>query len=359
MVSLDFPPTVGGIAAHVHELSRAMVRLGHEVMVLTRKVEGFAEAEQILGMQIRRIGLFGAAPFYGLSTDRAIRRLADSFCPDLVHIHGMAPLEWLRPLSLPLVYTNHTSGYLARIRKGGLRRMFFLRRHLRKPDLILAPSRELLEIPFPVPGLLRYIPNGVASERYRFDAKDRERVRRDLGFQPEHRVGILTRRMVEKNGVAYFAEACEQLRTDEGLRFILVGDGSEADRVRTLLTRFFEGRFVMTGSLRHEEILPYYSAADFAVLPSLMEATSISGLEAMAFGLPLVGTRVGGIPDLIEEGRTGLLCEPADPESLAQAILRLQTLDMRTMGMAGRRRVEEEFDWLRIGEKTLAAYKEV
>ncbi|MDY0162976.1 glycosyltransferase family 4 protein [Desulfobotulus sp.] len=359
MVTLDFVPKVGGIAAHVYELSRAMVRLGHSVMVLTRRVEGIPDSENLDGMEVRRIRLWGSAPFYGISTDRAIRGFMKTFSPDCVHVHGMAPLEWLRPLPVPLVYTNHTSGYLARVRKGGLRRMFFLRRHLKRPDLILAPSQELLEIPFSVPGLLRYVPNGVDSERYRFNPADREAVRRDLGFLPEHRVGILTRRMVEKNGVIFFAKAAFYLKADENLRFILVGDGPEAEAVKGLLSQHFRDRFVMTGSLRHEKILPYYSAADFAVLPSLMEATSISGLEAMAFGLPLVGTRVGGIPDLIEEGQTGLLCEPADPRSLAEAILRLQTLDMKAMGVAGRRRVEGEFDWLRIGEKTLAAYKEV
>jgi len=359
MVSLDFPPTVGGIAAHVYELSRAMASLGHSVSVLTRKLAGQPNVQTLDGLEIQRITLWGAAPIYGLSTDRAIHSLVRHLNPDLVHVHGMAPLEWLRPLTVPLIYTNHTSGYLARIRKGGIRRMFFLRRNLKKPRLILAPSRELLEIPFPVPALLRYIPNGVNTAAYRFHAEDRDRIRKELGFLPEDKVGILTRRMVQKNGVIYLAEAIELLKSDERLRLILVGDGPEAAKVRNLLSRHFAGRFVMTGSLTHGDILPYYSAADFAVLPSLMEATSISGLEAMAFGLPLVGTRVGGIPDLIDEGRTGLLCDPASARSLADAILRLQGMDMHAMGVASRKRVEETFDWRCIAEKTLAAYNEV
>lgn len=358
MVSLDFPPTVGGIAAHVYELSRAMVRKGHEVMVLTRKRKEHRTDEKVAGIEVRRVALRLAAPFYGFFLNAAIRRLIREKRPDIVHIHGLAPLEWLKSLSLPLVYTNHTSGYLARIRKGSARRMFLLRRYFSKPDLILAPSRELLEIPFTVRARLCYIPNGVDEDQYVFSMDDRRMVRNKLGFEEKNRVGILTRRLVEKNGVVFFAKACEFLKKDPNLRFILVGDGTEAPAIRELLEKHMDHRFVMTGSLKHHEILPYYSAADFAVLPSLMEATSISGLEAMSYGLPLVGTRVGGIPDLIEDEKTGLLCEPADAKSLAEAVLRLQTMDMKAMGAAGRKRVEENFTWEGIAEKTIAAYKE-
>lgn len=359
MVSLDFPPVVGGISAHVYELSKTMVQQGHEVIVLTRARKGLPDREECDGIEVRRVVLRLAAPFYGLFINAAIHRLVREKHPDLVHVHGMAPLEWLQPLSAPLVYTNHTSGYLARIQKGGIRRMFFLRRYLSKPNLILAPSQELLQIPFRIPAHLRYIPNGVDVKRYRFSGKDRILIREKYGFSEKDRVGILTRRFVEKNGVIFFAKACEFLKKETSLRFILIGDGPEAASVRNLLEKHVEGRFIMTGSLMHPEILPYYSAADFSVLPSLMEATSISGLEAMSYGLPLVGTRVGGIPDLIEDRKTGLLCEPASAESLADAIVQLLTLDMKTMGYRGRKRVEEEFAWDRIAEKTLDAYKEI
>ena len=72
----------------------------------------------------------------------------------------------------------------------------------------------------------------------------------------------------------------------------------------------FKDWFILLGSKKHHEIIDYYSASDLSILPSLMEATSISGLEAMAASLPLVGTRVGGIPVLIQDGINGYLCEP-------------------------------------------------
>lgn len=359
MVSHDFPPTVGGIAAHVYELSKAMVRSGHRVTVLTRTDGTLPKIQETDGITIHRIRLRGAAPLYGLQTDRKIQSMVRSEPIDLVHIHGMAPLEWLRPLPVPLVYTNHTSGYLSRIQKGGLRRSLQLRRWLRKPDLLLAPSEELLSIPFSVPAQQTYIPNGVDGSVYGFSTENRVAIRKSLGFSDHHRVGILTRRLVPKNGVIHLANAAKFLATDPSLRFLLIGDGPESDAIRQQLSRYMPERFVMTGSLPHSEIIPYYSAADFAVLPSLMEATSISGLEAMASCLPLVGTTVGGIPDLIQEGETGLLCAAANPQALAESIQKLLHMDYREMGRAARKRVETEFDWMRIAEKTLLAYNGV
>ncbi len=90
-----------------------------------------------------------------------------------------------------------------------------------------------------------------------------------------------------------------------------------------------------------------------------MEATSISGLEAMATSLPLVGTRVGGIPDLIEDGRNGFLCEPADENDLAESIDRLLGCDLRSFGKASREMVETRFAWPQIARRTVEAYETI
>jgi glycosyltransferase involved in cell wall biosynthesis len=91
-----------------------------------------------------------------------------------------------------------------------------------------------------------------------------------------------------------------------------------------------------------------------------MEATSIAGLEAMACGRALVGTRVGGIPALIDEGVTGLLVPPRDPAALARAVNRLASDSAlcARMGAAARGRVEREFSWERIAEQTTRVYGE-
>ncbi len=359
MVSLDFPPTVGGIAAHVYELSRAMCDLGHRVCIITRQLPGQADAfVKRESMDIYRLRLRWAAPLYGGQINRFIHKRLPEIQPDIIHVHGMAPLEGYSIKGVPLVYTNHTSGYLGRIQKGGIRRMALLRRLFEKPRLFLAPSRELLEVPFPITAEKAYIPNGVDAKKYHLDARARSSIRSSLGLRDDHVLGILTRRLVPKNGVIYLARATRFL-SDERLRLLLIGDGPEFDDVAAMLDQHFENRFTMLGAKSHEEIIPYYSAADFSILPSLMEATSISGLEAMATSLPLVGTRVGGIPDLIDDGSNGFLCNPVDDEDLAEKIDTLLGVDLKAFGAHSRQMVENDFAWPQIARTTLKAYETV
>lgn len=359
MVSLDFPPTVGGIAAHVYELSRALTGLGHRIGVITRQLDSQSDAfVRRDSMDIYRMKLRWAAPFYGGQINRFIRAKLSEIKPDIIHVHGMAPLEGYSVKGVPLVYTNHTSGYLERIRKGGARRMALLRRSFAKPQLFLAPSRELLEVPFSIPAEKFYIPNGVDAKKYRFDPQRRRAIRDSLGIDEGQVVGILTRRLVEKNGVIHLARAMRFV-DDDRLRLLLIGDGPEREAVTRCLEESCAGRFTMLGAMSHDEIIPYYSAADFSVLPSLMEATSISGLEAMASSLALVGTRVGGIPDLIEDGQNGYLCQPADERDLAEKIGMLLGCDMKALGRRSREMVESEFAWPQIARRTVTAYESV
>jgi len=103
----------------------------------------------------------------------------------------------------------------------------------------------------------------------------------------------------------------------------------------------------------------WYAAADVVVLPSLKEATSIAGLEAMACGRPLVGTSVGGIPYLVDDDKTGLLVEPRNPSQLADALVRVLTDDAarREMEIAARKKAVEQFSWARIAGTVQSIYK--
>lgn len=357
-VSLDYPPNVGGIAAHVYELSQALTALGHEVTLLTKNYDAYAQAEQrvenirILPMPKRRFG-----PTYGITINRQIDAAIQRLQPTLVHIHGMRPLEFLRPKNIPIVYTNHTSGFLKRLEKGGYR-IRKLQRLFKSPDLFLAPSEELLEIPFEIRAPKQFISNGIVPERFVRNDDDRQRLRDQLGIQPEEKLAIITRRMVPKNGVIYLAQAMQYLKNQK-LKLLFIGDGEEQAEVTSTLEAHFSGRYIMLGSMQHSEIVPYYSAADLSILPSLMEATSISCLEAMAASLPIICSNVGGLPFLVQDGENGYLSRAADPESLADCLDQLLAGDMEAMGAASRRAVDEKFSWLKIGEQTINAYRKI
>lgn len=355
MISMDYPPVPGGISAHVYELSKALSSAGNKVSVITRRREDTPVFSAVDGINIHRVSLKFSTLVYGFQINTFVKKLLAKIKPDIIHIHGMLPLEWYNITQVPLTYTNHTSGYLKRIKKGGLRRMTMLKRHFRKPTLFLAPSRELLEVPFDISARKIFIPNGVDSSKFLFNKGKRKKIREQLEIGIEDTVAIITRRLVDKNGVIYLARATEFLHNKK-IQFIIIGDGPERSDVAAEFKKHCGRRAILLGNKSHEEIIDYYSSADFSVLPSLMEATSISGLEAMAAGLPLVGTKVGGIPELIKNGQNGFLCNPADPYDLAEKINLLLGQDFRTFGQNSRKIVVEHFDWSQIAKKTFAAY---
>lgn len=355
---MDYPPVSGGISAHVYELSKVLQAKGHRITIVTRRRAGQDEYSIDSGLEIYRVSLRYLALLYGLQIRSFVRKLLAKVQPDIIHIHGMGPLEWYNIDMVPLVYTNHTSGYLKRVNKGGFRRMTMMKNHFNKVDLFLAPSKELLEVPFAIAAPKMFIANGVDSSKYIRNNEKRQAIRGHHGFQEDDIVAIVTRRLVDKNGVIYLARAASLLANTR-LKFLVIGDGPERVSVESEFRQHCGERAHFLGNKTHDQIIAYYSAADFSVLPSLMEATSISGLEAMSASLPLVGTRVGGIPELIEDNKNGFLCNPADPFDLAEKINMLTTGDLQKFGKFSRKLAVDRFDWQRIGEKTLGAYRQV
>jgi len=357
MISLDFLPTVGGITAHVYELSKALIKNGHNVSIATRVIKDKKDYEIIDNIKVYRVDLKAFGFTYGYQINNYIKKLIKKNHFDIIHIHGMRPLEFYDIKEIPLAYTNHTSGYLKRIKKGG-HRIYLLKRLFKKPQLFLAPSKELLEIPFKITAIKAYIPNGVESSKYQRDMQIREKIREELKLSKDDILAIVTRRMVWKNGVRYLALATQYIQ-NKNLKILFIGDGEEFEEIKKTLEENFKDRYFMLGSKKHDEIIKYYSAADISVLPSLMEATSISGLEAMAAGLPIVGTNVGGIPELVRDGVTGFLCKKEDPKDLAEKIDTLLRNDYKKMGENAVKIVKDEFDWDKIAQKTVNEYRKI
>ena len=335
-----------------------MRQLGHEVTILTKKHVDYANPTQMIdGVRVIPLPPRFFGPTYGRAINRAIDRAIQETHAEIVHLHGMRPLEFLKPKPVQIIYTNHTSGFLKRLKKGGYR-IARMKSLFAPVDMFLAPSEELLELPFDIRADKKFISNGIVPERFIRNQSQRQLLRAKLGLAETDRLAIVTRRLVDKNGVIHLARATQYIK-DKNLKLLFIGDGPERADIAETLERHFTGRFTMLGAMQHNEIVPYYSAADLSILPSLMEATSISCLEAMAAGLPIICSAVGGLPFLVQDGVNGFLSQPAEPESLAACLDRLLSADMTSMGAASRQAVEEKFSWEAIATQTIAAYEQV
>jgi glycosyltransferase involved in cell wall biosynthesis len=202
---------------------------------------------------------------------------------------------------------------------------------------------------------VQFIPNGVDAQRFSPGSSDQ---RSRWGVADDETVILLARRLVAKNGVGVFAQAVTLLKS-AGYRVIVAGDGPERKRIERILSNAgVRERCVLLGAVPNSLMPDIFRAADLSVLPSFLEATSITGLESMATGLPLVGTRVGGIPTLIADRETGLLVSPGNASELAAAMdtLVADSSLRKTMGQAARARAVEQFSWTSIARRTAAVY---
>ncbi|MFQ5760306.1 MAG: glycosyltransferase family 4 protein, partial [Acidiferrobacterales bacterium] len=137
--------------------------------------------------------------------------------------------------------------------------------------------------------------------------------------------------------------------------------GGYLSYLRERLPPDFVDRVAFSGSLPHADLKDHYLESDVFVQPSFSDAFPFTVVEAMASGLPVVASRVGGIPEAVAEGKTGLLVEPADTPGLAGAVVRLvMDQDLReTMGKAARQRAIEVFSWERIVDSLLCQYSNI
>lgn len=376
MISRDFLPNVGGIAAHVYELSRALVQQGHHVHVVKT---GYGKSptvtvENLDGIQVHRLFSPGRIRRWRFITllrqvRRYVRDLLGGEQIDILHWHVLISGSYesrFLDAAVPSVFSNHSSVYLEMVEKPWTR--LYLRWLLAHADYIIAPSEELAEktsrIGYPS-NRVEYIPNGVDIQKYT-PAVDGAKVRADLGLSRDAILVLCPRRLAPKNGVIYLVQAFPAVKRALSIqvKLLIAGGGFPRERKRIQKQIASDGTMndiALLGNVHNDRMPALYAAADIVVLPSLIEAVSIAGLEAMSTGKPLVGTNVGGIPVIIEEGVTGHLVPPRDPHALAAAVLALSKNPdkRRRMGEAGRQKVEREFRWDIIAQRTVNIYKRV
>ena len=232
------------------------------------------------------------------------------------------------------------------------------------------------------PERVKVVHNGIDLEAWKHpqgeetDAAAAATLKR-LGIDPDRPTVVFVGRITRQKGLPHLLRACEQLPAD--VQVILCAGAPDTPEIKAEVEGLVAGlREKRTGVVWIEEMLPrpeliaVLAASDVFVCPSVYEPLGIVNLEAMAVGLPVVGSATGGIPDVIVDGETGLLVPieqvqdgtgtPIDPARFeADLAERLTTLvtdteAAKTMGKAARRRVEEHFAWEAIAQRTMDVY---
>ncbi len=368
-----YHPVLGGGEKHTRSLALGLGRLGFGVQVITRRSsEDLLPLEGDGGVTIHRVGSpgkgrgkkFGMIPG-ALSLARKLARESDVLMnggtrvlalPARMAVAGTRCALVLRPElngelngSLAL-WGRRPSGFersLARA-AAGLRNTL-----LRRTGAVVAISeaiaREAAEAGFPA-GKVHRIPHGIDMSEYApVSALEKASRRNALGLPADRVLITYTGRLIEGKGLETLFAAMRSLEALDSWRLVLVGSGSgqvisiEEKLRKNADTGALRGRVTFTG--RVENVPAYLQASDIFAFPTLDEALGMSAVEAQACGLPAVASRTGGVPDIVDDGVTGILVPPGEVLPLAEALraLLIDPEQRARFAVAARIRAKEHF----------------
>jgi glycosyltransferase involved in cell wall biosynthesis len=403
-------PYSGGQGIYIYYLSREFQRMGHEVEVIASAPLPEV-SERVILHQLRsssiyhpgssfrrnlpkvrnpvdlhelcasRLGIFAEPGAFSFRAYTKLKELCKQRRFDIIHDNqGLGyGLLLMKKLNIPVIATIHhplpidrqadleqANGLRERwrIKKfySFIRMQAFVARRLDRIITVSQSSAKDTRLFFKVPAdKLRVVYNGIDTQIYS----------RNEEASP-NRAGLIMVGNTDdrKKGVLYLLQALQLLRED-GIKLTIVDDAerhsSYIEDVGPLPSYGFklvrklnlDGMVHFTGRLTQEELVRCYSAAKIAVVPSLYEGFGLPAAEAMACGTPVIATTGGALPEVV--GNAGILVPPGSADVLAVAIKQLLNDEeiQRRMSEAGRKRVEEKFNWEQAARRTLEVYQEV
>jgi glycosyltransferase involved in cell wall biosynthesis len=385
--------SIGGAENHIRFLCHELQDRGYRIRVFKPVVgpAAVSRIETIDGVEIEYVcsgcntfdarrfsgaGLLGKAAALARKVSfcqvtKSLCRSIEAFQPSVIWQHDFLS-SWpaCRKLSarFPVVLTNHQGQFI--ILNATVLGNRLLRWMMSHYEAVIGPSREL------TPGWhvgSRTIYNGVDCNRFSaLDIADRSRLREALyGPDADDRLVIFCpRRWAPTKGVLIFAQALQKLenrRPGLSKRIIATFAGDSypeypryARSVQSVLQRLGIPCKLL-GDLGVYEMVVHYQCSDLVVIPSFMEAVSLSALEAMACGTPVLATAVGGMRELITHNVTGFLTEPGDSDALSQELERvlLDSQLRRVVSIRGRKKVSAEFTWRIVADQTSKVLEDV
>lgn len=390
-----------GAFAVAWEMSEELMSRGHKVSFICAVEEGDESREVIQGREVVRIPVqtpMRLRPLLTLHRPGLIGRVMDwveEFRPDVVHGHVLhLHLSWglVRALDrrgYPVVLTAHDTGIFcptkyvckppedpnhpASVRDCAACQRFrylpgratlasrLVNRHVRA---VAAVSRALAGI-LEANGVrkVEVIPNGLDPDRLAGEGLSGQEFRQELGLGEEPLV-LFGGRLHRLKGDEEALRALARIPRETGAKLVIAGKKELFNRRLQELAMVLDlkDRIILAGWLEREAMLGAYRAASAVLIPSIYpDPFPTVNLEAMALGRPVVGTRFGGTPEVVEQGRTGFIVDPRDAEATARALTELLTDPEKAerMGRAGRERIEGSFSLALQCDRFLDLYQRV
>ena len=382
-------------ATYVHDINRHLVRRGHSVTVVTPGAPSLPPTEKFDGVDVVRFPIdlppdltYGRVAQSSVSSFGKLMRVAvmahyleaqyrhtvrvgRQMGADVVHAHwaiptGPAAVKAADSLGVPSVITMHGGDVYVNPSQGyDFPTRWYVRPVLRwtlkSADALSAITddcrQHALRAGAPAESV-RIVFNGTDLRRFSPETNGRSPV--DPRFGP-HMI-FACRQLFPRKGIRFLIEAAAQIKPRyPDLKLIIAGDGFERPELVALAERLgIAGDVTFLGWVPNTDLPQYYRAAAISVIPSLEEGFGIPAAEAMGCEIPVVASDAGGLPEVVENGVTGLVVPRGDSSALAAAMSSLLDDPIRRhrMGLAGRERALRLFDWDRTAEHFEQIYQE-
>jgi glycosyltransferase involved in cell wall biosynthesis len=365
----------GGTEIAAYNLAVQMAERGNDIDVFTTSIDSKNSIEIYPHMRIHR----HATSFKIASANASFKLIYQplKYDLDIVHAHSPIPysdlpaLMYAKRKKVPFLLTyqfdgQETGGSFMRNTGVSIYNKVFINRVLDSAEVIIATTRSYAE---ESPFLKNYldkivvIPNGINLEEVTTNLT-REESRIKLGLPIKTKIILFLGSLVPYKGPDILLKAFKIIKKEfPEVKLIFGGRGQMLVELQTMAKKFgLEDDVIFLGFVEEEDKALYYKSADIFSLPStnMAESFGIVNLEAMASGIPVVGSNLGGIPDIVKEGKNGLLSKPRDPQSLANSLLKLLKDDdlRQKMGNNGMKMVAD-YTWDKIAKTTEDLYKDI
>jgi len=383
-------PLVGGAEVAMKEVTDRIADVEFD-LICARVKNGLPSTERIGNVTVHRVGIGHPVDKYLLPILGSLKALGLYHAPRTAHADRSAerrpegegahdaprtthdaPIIWSLMASYggftALVYTwlRPKTKFLLTLQEGDPLEHYakragalnFLHRKIfERADAVQAISRFLASwaTKMGFKGTPEVVPNGVDIEKFGCEAQGagrRGELRASYGFSDDDVVIVTASRLSLKNGIDDLIRSLTHLPAN--YKCLIAGEGEDAQKLRVFTEKKeLSDRVVFLGNRSHDELPEILQSADIFVRASLSEGLGNSFLEAMMAGLPVVGTPVGGIPDFLLDGQTGVFCEPRNPESIAKAVTRIQTEEglREKLVTQGMELVRVKYNWTKIADR--------
>lgn len=301
----------------------------------------------------RTIGALSKAKY--LKSVPYLKKLLREFQPDIVHAHFATSYGLLASrLKHPVLFISVWGTDVYRFPKQSILHRSIFKHILKKANFLLSTSKDMArELALYTNQHIQILPFGVDTKKFcPSESKQRETIT----------IGCI--KWIEENyGIQYLFQAFAKLKNEAfypQLKLLIVGDGSYLNELKRLCQQLaIEGQVSFAGRVDHSQVVEYHQQMDIEVYLSHFESFGVSAVEAAACGNPLIVSRVGGLPEVVEDGNTGFIVASKDVDQLKQKLeVLINDSALRSqLGQAGRTKVLQEYSWEQNVEQMLDIYR--